>query len=270
MATLALRGDHAVCRSCTCRLVARCTLRAARRRTSARYQTGLSRFTVYAASSGGAINPDGIIGPDGEILKRAPLDPEERRALWKRAIKLPMYSVGLAPVLVSATAAFVYTGAFQPLKTLGLCIAAIAIIAWLNLSNDVFDSSTGVDRNKPESVVNLTGNWKKVFLVANVFLLIGAGLLFSIVSSVVRFHENSCWYIVSMAFDFPGSFYCSQINLQAKLFMLLFAVATYTKDHHLDGATLVSVNLCVFWHLGHWQQTHFILRKFQLHRQYQM
>lgn len=190
MTALALRGGHAVRRSCTCRPVARCMLRGAGPRTLDRYQTGISRVKVYSASSGGAINPDGIIGPDGEILKRAPLDPQERRALWKRAIKLPMYSVGLAPVLVSATAAFVYTGAFQPLKTLGLCIAAIAIIAWLNLSNDVFDSSTGVDRNKPESVVNLTGDWKKVFLAANVFLLTGAGLLFSIVSSVVRFHEN--------------------------------------------------------------------------------
>lgn len=135
--------------------------------------------------SGNAITPDGIIGPDGEIIKRAQNTvSEEQRALWKRAIKLPMYSVGLAPVLVSATAAFVHFGTFNPLKTLGLCIAAVAIIAWLNLSNDVFDAATGVDKEKSESIVNLVGNWRKVFLVANVFLVAGAGLLFGIVSAV--------------------------------------------------------------------------------------
>ncbi len=134
---------------------------------------------------GNAITPDGIIGPDGEIIKQAGgTMSEEQKALWKRAIKLPMYSVGLAPVLVSATAAFAHYGSFNPLKTLGLCLAAVAIIAWLNLSNDVFDAATGVDKNKRESVVNLVGNWRKVFLVANVFLVAGAGLLFGIVSAV--------------------------------------------------------------------------------------
>ena len=151
------------------------------------------RFDVYkdliriqSSSSDGAITPDGIIGPDGEVVKRAPLDPAESRALWKRAIKLPMYSVGIAPVLLSATAAFVYTGSFQPLKTLGLCVASAAIIAWLNLSNDVFDSATGVDKNKAESVVNLTGDWRKVFVIANAFFILGVGILFSIVAQVVR------------------------------------------------------------------------------------
>eukprot|EP00890_Picochlorum_soloecismus_P001548 jgi/Picsp_1/2394/NSC_05855-R1_-dihydroxy-2-naphthoate chloroplastic-like len=113
------------------------------------------------------ISPDGIIGPDGEVLKRAPMDPQESRRLWKAAIKLPMYSVGIAPVLVSAVAAFVTTGALFPLRTLNLCLSAFLIIAWLNLSNDVFDSATGVDETKVESVVNLTGDWKKVFAVAN-------------------------------------------------------------------------------------------------------
>lgn len=158
---------------------------------SSRCTNKKGRSRINAAADGGAINPDGIIGPDGEIIKRAAVsDPEERRDLWKRAIKLPMYSVGLAPVLVSATAAFVDYGAFQPLKTLGLCIAAVAIIAWLNLSNDVFDAATGVDKNKAESVVNLTGNWRHVFIISNMFLILGVGLLFSIISSVVRVSWN--------------------------------------------------------------------------------
>ena len=169
-------------------LAVRTTILPIGERTSFRVALHLNNrsFKTFAGASDEAISPDGIIGPDGEVLMRAPLDPEESKRLWKKAIKAPMYSVGIAPVLVSATAAFVHTGAFFPLKTLGLCVASIAIIAWLNLSNDVFDSATGVDKTKEESVVNLTGDWKKVFLAANLFLIVGVSLLFSIISSVVR------------------------------------------------------------------------------------
>lgn len=132
-----------------------------------------------------ALEPDAIIDPDGTSTQLGPLDPQEKARLWKAAIKAPMYSVGLAPILVTAVAAWANTGAFAPLRTLGLCVAAICIIAWLNLSNDVFDSATGVDKTKPESVVNLTGSRRRVFVLAHVLLLAGAGLLFSLLSSVV-------------------------------------------------------------------------------------
>lgn len=59
---------------------------------------------------------------------------------------------------VSASAVYLQTNHLDLVRTLLLCIASICIIAWLNLSNDVFDSQTGVDTNKPESVVNLTGS----------------------------------------------------------------------------------------------------------------
>ncbi len=37
-------------------------------------------------------------------------------------------------------------------------LAAVLLLAWENLANDVFDADTGVDSNgKPHSVVNLTG-----------------------------------------------------------------------------------------------------------------
>ena len=158
----------------------------------------LSRLPVASAASFPAqpadgdaagrplLSPDGIIAPDGTVLKQAPRDPEHQRRLWKAAIKAPMYSVGLAPILVSAAAAYVYTGAFAPLRTLGFCVASIAIIAWLNLSNDVFDSQTGVDVNKAESVVNLTGSRRRVFAVATAALLAGAGLLFHLLAATVR------------------------------------------------------------------------------------
>jgi hypothetical protein len=44
-------------------------------------------------------------------------------------------------------------------------------------SNDAFDASTGVDKNKAESVVNLTGSAGRVLAAATVFLGAGLGLL---------------------------------------------------------------------------------------------
>jgi hypothetical protein len=41
--------------------------------------------------------------------------------------------ISVCPVQVSAAAAFVKTGAFDPARTLLLLLAATAIIAWLNL-----------------------------------------------------------------------------------------------------------------------------------------
>ncbi|KAI3438518.1 hypothetical protein D9Q98_000946 [Chlorella vulgaris] len=123
------------------------------------------------------VEADTIIEPDGTVTAQ-PQNAEDRKDLWRRAIKLPMYSVGWAPILVSAAAAYVQTGAFNPVRTLLLCVAATAIIAWLNLSNDVFDGVTGVDKTKPESMVNmLGGNARLVFLLATAFLAAGGGLL---------------------------------------------------------------------------------------------
>jgi len=51
--------------------------------------------------------------------------------------------------------------------------AAIFILAWMNLSNDVFDAETGID--KAHSLVNLTGNKPLIFWLGNLFL--GLGLL---------------------------------------------------------------------------------------------
>ena len=59
-------------------------------------------------------------------------------------------------------------------------LSAIAIIAWLNLTNDVFDADTGIDVNKHHSVVNLTGNKTLVFWIANIILLLGLGGIFLI------------------------------------------------------------------------------------------
>jgi 2-carboxy-1,4-naphthoquinone phytyltransferase len=84
-----------------------------------------------------------------------------------------MYTVAIVPITVGSAVAYAESQTID-LNILGtFLISAIAIIAWLNISNDVFDSDTGIDVNKAESVVNLTGNRNLMFWLANLFLLCG-------------------------------------------------------------------------------------------------
>jgi 2-carboxy-1,4-naphthoquinone phytyltransferase len=93
--------------------------------------------------------------------------------LWLAAIKPPMYTVAIVPITVGSAVAYAQTQSidFNILGT--FLLSAIAIIAWLNISNDVYDSDTGIDINKAESVVNLTGNRNLMFWLGNLFLGLG-------------------------------------------------------------------------------------------------
>lgn len=93
--------------------------------------------------------------------------------LWLAAIKPPMYSVAVIPISLGTAVAFAENNRINWPIFATFLISAISIIAWLNLSNDVFDSETGIDKNKAHSVVNLTGNKSLVFWIANLFLALG-------------------------------------------------------------------------------------------------
>ncbi len=103
-----------------------------------------------------------------------------RRDLWKAAIKLPMYTVAVIPIWVGSAMAAYETGQLNRLHLGLFLVGAIAIIAWLNLTNDVFDSDTGIDVNKAHSIVNLTGKRNLIFWIANAFLLVGVGAIATI------------------------------------------------------------------------------------------
>lgn len=114
---------------------------------------------------------------------RESVEPEKgatmsRKQLWFAAIKPPMYTVCIIPVLVSAALAFHQTGVFAAARYWQLTAASIATIAWLNLSNDAFDAEMGVDKAKAESVVNLTGNRTAVLCIANVLLAVALAIFF--------------------------------------------------------------------------------------------
>src|SRR4028119_2112361 len=93
--------------------------------------------------------------------------------LWLAAIKPPMYSVAIIPIWVGTAVAFAETGMIHSAIFSTFLMSAISIIAWLNLSNDVFDSETGIDKNKAHSLVNLTGNKSLIFWLSNLFLAAG-------------------------------------------------------------------------------------------------
>lgn len=91
------------------------------------------------------------------------------------AIKPPMYSVAIMPIWVGTAVAFAETKIFNGVVFSTFVAAAILILAWENISNDVFDSETGIDQNKHHSLVNLTGNKPLIFWIGN--LCLGLGLL---------------------------------------------------------------------------------------------
>ncbi|NEU73825.1 2-carboxy-1,4-naphthoquinone phytyltransferase [Hassallia byssoidea VB512170] len=97
------------------------------------------------------------------------------KKLWMAAIKPPMYSVAIMPIWVGTAVAFAETRIFHGAVFSTFLASAILILAWENLSNDVFDSETGIDKNKHHSLVNLTANKALIFGLGNSCL--GLGLL---------------------------------------------------------------------------------------------
>jgi len=91
-----------------------------------------------------------------------------------------MYSVAIIPIWVGTAVAFAETRILHEAIFSTFLISAILIIAWLNLSNDVFDSETGIDENKAHSLVNLTGNKPLIFWLSNFFLAVGILGIFAI------------------------------------------------------------------------------------------
>eukprot|EP00252_Welwitschia_mirabilis_P003698 TRINITY_DN1374_c0_g1_i8.p1 TRINITY_DN1374_c0_g1~~TRINITY_DN1374_c0_g1_i8.p1 ORF type:complete len:351 (-),score=29.11 TRINITY_DN1374_c0_g1_i8:465-1517(-) len=107
-----------------------------------------------------------------EYISRATL-------IW-RAVKLPIYSVAVVPLSVGSCAAYLQTNAFNFGRYFRLLISSVLVIAWLNLSNDAYDVDTGADKDKMESVVNITGRRNGVMYAAYACLFLGStGLLWA-------------------------------------------------------------------------------------------
>ncbi|MEB3343084.1 2-carboxy-1,4-naphthoquinone phytyltransferase [Okeania sp.] len=95
------------------------------------------------------------------------------KKLWLAAIKPPMYSVAIMPIWVGTAIAISAKNAINWSIFLTFITSAILILAWENISNDVFDSETGIDKNKHHSLVNLTNNKTLIFWLGNLCLFLG-------------------------------------------------------------------------------------------------
>jgi 2-carboxy-1,4-naphthoquinone phytyltransferase len=101
--------------------------------------------------------------------------PSSPKKLWMAAIKPPMYSVAIIPITTGTAVALGETGTINWIVFITFLLSAVLILVWENLCNDVFDSETGIDKNKAHSLVNLTGKKNLIFAIGTVCLLLGIG-----------------------------------------------------------------------------------------------
>ncbi|NJR38904.1 MAG: 2-carboxy-1,4-naphthoquinone phytyltransferase [Leptolyngbyaceae cyanobacterium CSU_1_4] len=101
------------------------------------------------------------------------LAPAINKKLWMAALKPPMYSVAIMPIILGTAVAYADTQAVNWEIFSLFLVSAVLILAWENISNDVFDADTGIDRHKAHSLVNLTGNRSLIFTLGNLMLALG-------------------------------------------------------------------------------------------------
>ena len=105
-------------------------------------------------------------------------DLKAQQKLWFAALMPPMYSVAIFPIALGSAIAFAETHSLRWGVFATFLLSAILILAWENLSNDVFDAETGIDANEPTSLVNLTGSKSLIFGLGNLCLGLGiAGIV---------------------------------------------------------------------------------------------
>ncbi len=102
----------------------------------------------------------------------------EKRHLWQAAIKWPLYSVAVMPVLLAVGWKFGAKEMIRGDQLIGFLIASVLLLLWENLTNDLFDADTGIDEvNKPHSIVALMGEKRPVRQMAYASLSLGFALI---------------------------------------------------------------------------------------------
>ena len=62
--------------------------------------------------------------------------------LWKQAIKWPLYSVAVMPIILAAGWKLGAGEILRLEQLIGFLIASILLLIWENLTNDLFDATT--------------------------------------------------------------------------------------------------------------------------------
>ena len=108
---------------------------------------------------------------------------EDRKNLWEQAIKWPLYSVAIIPIIISGAFNLYLNNNISVKNFFSFIFASILILFWENLTNDLFDSETGIDKFKFHSVVNLIKNKKIIYLTAYISLIFGLFIVYLISKS---------------------------------------------------------------------------------------
>lgn len=119
---------------------------------------------------------------------------EQRRRLWRAAVKWPMYAVAVMPALVAAgwlLGPGRSAWRLQPQQLAFFLLAAVLLLAWENVGNDYFDAQTGIDVHKPHSLIQLTGAPRLVLLAAQLCCVLGLLLM-------VQVARASSWWLLPL------------------------------------------------------------------------
>ena len=130
---------------------------------------------------------------------------EDRKNLWMQAIKWPLYSVAIMPIIISGAFNLYLDHNISIINFFSFIFASILILFWENLTNDLFDSETGIDKFKFHSVVNLVKNKKIISLTAYLSLIIGLFIVYliSISTSINVFILVLCCCILGYLYQGP-------------------------------------------------------------------
>ena len=119
--------------------------------------------------------------PDQQAVVTLHSRVNDRRRLWKAAIKWPMDSVAVMPLLLAVGWRLGAGLTVRWGQALVFLLAAVLLLIWENLSNDLFDAETGIDDlGKPHSVVALVGRTRPVRRLAMLSLVVGLLLILSL------------------------------------------------------------------------------------------
>ena len=108
----------------------------------------------------------------------------DKKQLWNQAIKWPLYSVAIIPIFICGAYNLYAFKDIKFINFLGFTIASILLLLWENLSNDLYDSETGIDEFKFHSIINLISNKKLIFLIAYLSLFLGLLIIYIISLSI--------------------------------------------------------------------------------------
>jgi len=137
-----------------------------------------------------------------KAIKSVKASKSERKRLWKAAIKWPLYSVAIMPIVIAAGWKQSIESSIRWDQFIGFLIASIFLLIWENLTNDLFDSDTGVDQFKLHSVVALLGQRRLVERLAYIALFIGLFLIF-----ILAIKSNSAVLFLILGSCFLGYLY---------------------------------------------------------------